>query len=763
MSVRGNDVSAEVRTLAGAQLPARVRDILDTLLRTASAELERRLDDMLAEFEQQLFRLADHARNPAVESGYLQTLRTLRLNRADLVPRFLLGVETALARLDHAHEQPHVDTGPKPAPEIGSLALVDETRMDAELVLRDIAQRAAARASLPLHLLGQRFGVLAAAPAFDAERVPLGPWSLCTQLQDASAALQLPPESQQLLLRTFERKALADYDTLAELFNLVLAEAGVLPALSYVPLRLKPSPAPADEARRAEPATPSAATNDAAHAAAASGRPYASWLAQADDPPAEKGVGFGTLQALLAAQRAARSGGEPARPASTLAPSTGTAELMIALGQVRAALSRPDAAVPGIGELKREVLLRMRERHGADAGLSQEDSDTFDLLGMLYERVEREVRAETQAAALLRQLQLPVLHTALRDRGFFTQPQHPARQLLNTVAESGARWLGEHDVDPLLQAPIQRVVEHVVRNAHHDPSAFESGNQVLQHELQRHARRSEMAERRHVEAARGREKLEIARRQAADTLAGLLAPHSPPKFVRALIEQAWADVLTLVLLRHGADSEQWRQMLDTTRRIVAACCGGEPAPDAEAVGPELAAQVETALAQVGYHADEAAAIARRLTSQPDTDDGASRTELAAALKARARLGEGADATTGKEELPPRTPEEQAQYERVRTLPFGTWIEFVVNQQGDVVRRRLSWYSTLTGNALFVNLRGQRVGEQTLDGLARTIARGQARVVTVERARPVDRAWQATLGALRGLAGRVAPQGAGARA
>ena len=761
MSVRREPQHASaIRTLAGAQLPARVHAILDTLLRTASAELEQRLETTLVEFEQQLFRLADHARNPAIESGYLQTLRTLRLNRADLIPRFLLGVESALARLDQAGEAPPAEQAPAAPPGSPTLALVDDARMDAELVLRDIAQRSAARASLPLHLLGQRFGVLAAAPAFDAERVPLGPWVLCTQLHEASAALQLPPESQLLLLRTFERKAMADYDLLAELFNVVLAEAGVLPALSYVPLRLRPSPAPADAAQSTQPASAHRGpANDPGQGAAARGRPHASWLPQADgDMRGREEIGFDALQALLAARHSARPGGPARSLAQASAPSTGTAELMTALGQIRANLARPDATVPGIGELKREVLLRMRERHGADAGLSQEDSDTFDLLGMLYERIEREVRAETRAADLLRQLQLPVLHTALRDRGFFTQPQHPARQLLNTVAESGARWLGEHDTDPLLEAPIRRAVEHVVRNAHHDPAAFDSGNQALQHELQLYARRSEMAERRHVEAARGREKLEVARRLAADTLAGMLAPHAPPKFVRALIEQAWADVLTLNLLRHGADSPQWERMLETSRRIVAVSCSREPAAD-----PELAAQVEGALSQVGYHAGEAAAIARRLTSQPDAEDGASRTELAAALKARARLGEGAGGAARRIELPPRTPEEQAQFERVRTLPFGTWIEFVVNQQGDIVRQRLSWYSTVTGNALFVNLRGQRTGEQTLDGLARTIARGQARVVTAERARPVDRAWQATLAALRGLAGRGAARGAGARA
>ena len=65
MTVPGspNPASTGIRTLAGARLPPRVRNILESLLRAASDEFERRLGDMLVEFEQQLFRLADHARN----------------------------------------------------------------------------------------------------------------------------------------------------------------------------------------------------------------------------------------------------------------------------------------------------------------------------------------------------------------------------------------------------------------------------------------------------------------------------------------------------------------------------------------------------------------------------------------------------------------------------------------------------------------------------------------------------------------------------
>ena len=98
---------------------------------------------------------------------------------------------------------------------------------------------------------------------------------------------------------------------------------------------------------------------------------------------------------------------------------------------------------------------------------------------------------------------------------------------------------------------------------------------------------------------------------------------------------------------------------------------------------------------------------------------------------------------------------------LRTLPFGTWFEFVQNQQGDVRRQRLSWYSPVTDNALFVNARGHKVGEQSLDSLARLMAHGQARIVTEDKGRLIDRAWQATLRALRGLAGKPADGALGA--
>ncbi len=99
-------------------------------------------------------------------------------------------------------------------------------------------------------------------------------------------------------------------------------------------------------------------------------------------------------------------------------------------------------------------------------------------------------------------------------------------------------------------------------------------------------------------------------------------------------------------------------------------------------------------------------------------------------------------------------------EQIKQLPFGTWFEFVHGQGDKRVRRRMSWYSTVTGHVLFVNHRGQRVGEHSLDWLARMMAAGKAEIVQTDKGTLIDRAWGAIMGALRSFAGRDSGTGAG---
>jgi hypothetical protein len=465
------------------------------------------------------------------------------------------------------------------------------------------------------------------------------------------------------------------------------------------------------------------------------------------------------------------SGGTPAAapdgsaansaPSATPATTEQPAPVAISSNTLHATLAKLQAQSTSAGTVRRSMadlhnalLAQMRADHGPQATLTVKDNDTFDLLDMLYGQIQREVRPDAAAVDLLTRLQVPVARAALSDPAFFVRDQHPARELLNAVAEAGANWLGEDDVDPQLVQKLDRAVDKVVSDYEGDAAVFEAANDEIQQHFRALAHKAELAERRHVEAARGKERLESAKQQAGASIEQLCAQTAPPRFVQSLLKQAWSDVLTLTLLRNGEGSEQWQLREQETARIAEVTCQPPGSADSDA---ELGQQVEAALLQVGYHQDEAAAISRRLSTPGGEDDSSSRTELTARIRARTRLGEQSEGGETRRAAPlARTPAEEDCYRQLRTLPFGTWFEFTTNQQGDLRRQRLSWYSLITDNALFVNPRGQKVGEHSLDALARLMAHGQVRLVSEDKSRLIDRAWQATLRTLRSLAGNSTP-------
>jgi len=797
--------------LATAPVSARARRLLEALYNQYSQALADPLKLTLVSLERELFSQAERARNSQIQADFYAEMQRLRERGERFAPRFLEGLLQELASLCEPRRATLSAEG-GPAQPFHALTLVEDTEIDRDIVLSEIARREGSRCNTQLQLLGQRFGVLAGAPAFEPEHVPLGPYAACRVLREAGDVLGLNLDTQLMLYRVFERHALERYLELIERANILLAHEGVLPGLVYLPYLARQA-----NARRG-PRTPGELADagmpgSAAHAAGAHGghahahgqRPLTSWSGQAPQaawaaamaaagmgPPAvgcahephESGgahwsgdasqpsanddrfaPALATLHDMLGAARqqpgfSAAGGARPGASAGSGGAPVQAAALYSALGALQSRTAVGESASHGtrtVADVQQELLKMLRAEHGPQAGLSAQDADTFDLLGLLYNEIDREVRSGTSAAELLVRLQVPVVRAALQDRAFFVRDQHPARELLNAVAESGATWLADDDTDPHLLQKLGTAVDKVVTEYQGDEAVFEAANQEIQSHYRAQARKAEVAERRHVEAARGKERLEMAKRLAGDSIEYVCAEHNPPKFVQTLLKQAWTDVLTLTLLRQGEQSEEWAERQQATDRIAEVTClptGGPP-------DITLGGEVESALLQVGYHRDEAGAIARRLSTPGGEDDVTSRTELTAKLKARSRLGEQGEAeVASRKPAPPvRTPAEEGHYRGLRTLPFGTWFEFTVNQQGDLRRQRLSWYSLITDNALFVNQRGQKVGEQSLDSLARLMATGQARIVTEEKARLIDRAWQATVRALRSLAGggRNAPQ------
>ncbi|NJC45863.1 DUF1631 domain-containing protein [Xanthomonas arboricola] len=786
--------------IADAPVSARGRRLLAALHAHCVQALSGPLRLTIVELERELLHQAEHARNSQIQAETYAQTRGLR-DHIDRFPQaFLQQLAQDLATLrDRPSLMPIADASAHPQ----MLTLVEDTDIDRDIVLSEIARRETSRRADALQLLAQRVAVIGAVAEFELEAVPLGPYALCRVLRQCGETLGLSLDGQLTLYRVFERQVIERLNDLYERANGTLAQEGILPGLIYHPYLVKPTQV---QTRRAPPAAANAPKDAAAASARAlpqrNGRPATGWSGQSAptpwqsallDPPAMPmtlaaatdgeqaapalsdavqalgGLMSSARQAQAAGtagaaanQSSANHGAAPAtsaqatpekaslRLASSAVPKAAVSDALASLQGTLAAQAAAAAQPSGIDAVQRQLLALLRAQHGPDATLSPQDTDTFDLLGLLYAQMQREVREQTPAQALLAKLQVPVVRAALADTHFFVRDQHPVRELLNTVAESGAVWLGDDDVDPQLLHKLGSAVDRIVNDYQGDEAVFAAANADIQAHLRALARKADLAERRHVDAARGKERLESAKQQAEARIEQLCEQSVPPRFVQALLRQAWSDVLTLTLLRQGEQSPEWDERQALTARIAEVTCRSKGQPADIALGSEI----ETALLQVGYHHDEAAAIARRLSTPGGEDETTSRTELATRLKARTRLGDQGDSTPRKDIAGPRSPAEEACYTQLRSLPFGSWFEFVINQQGDLRRQRLSWYSPMTGNALFVNQRGQKVAEHSLDGLSRLMAGGQARLLVEEKSRLIDRAWHATVRTLRSLAGQA---------
>ncbi|MCF5925524.1 DUF1631 domain-containing protein, partial [Xanthomonas perforans] len=81
------------------------------------------------------------------------------------------------------------------------LTLVEDTDIDRDIVLSDIARRETSRRADALHLLAQRLAVIGAVAEFELEELPMGPYALCRIVRQCGQTLGLNLDGQLTLYK----------------------------------------------------------------------------------------------------------------------------------------------------------------------------------------------------------------------------------------------------------------------------------------------------------------------------------------------------------------------------------------------------------------------------------------------------------------------------------------------------------------------------------------------------------------------------------
>lgn len=695
--------------------------------------LDMPLREALRDFDQRMFAVAESSRNHLEQQDCFESRGIVQREGPAFRNRFASHLSE---RFRHLGEP----TGRPAASDYAglSLSLVDPEEQEQSDALASMAARAEARSASSLFELGYRLAVLAGTPPLEGEALPAGPRALTAALQAAMENMPLTPPHRLILFQAVDTRVLGHSEAFYGALNEHYRTRGILPGFRVYPnVRVSSAPAGDRRARPGEGGTGEAGVGAGTGTGAGGGTGGAT-------PEGNIGV-LESLRQLLS-QRAQTGRGAGFAPGRLASDDELQTALLALQGHVSDVTDAAQREIRTAGALRDELLAQLNRGRPAGSPLAEltiEQGDTVELTAMLFQNLGQQMGAASAGRRVLGGLQWPMLRAAVNDRGFFDQPEHPARQLLNTVSEAAHHWLdpAEGDPDTALLDRLERLVVEASAAQVIDPA----WRADIETQIAQLTRKAHVAERRQIEAMEGRDRLERARQRASDVMSERMVAGSTPRGVlRILLERTWADVLALHILRGGETGEAYLHCLGVTDQLL----GRRPVPDKQ----KLRQEVERGLEHLGMHPSEAAQVAAGLfepAQERQSDDTPTATDVAMRLKQRPRLGEGTahGETVAPVEPTPLDAAARSVYDSFASLRFGTWFEFT-QADGDVVRRKLAWFSPATGRCLFVNQRGTRTDDIDLTRLARMVSAGEAREWRDERVPLIDRAWQAVARALR---------------
>ncbi|MDO1530210.1 DUF1631 domain-containing protein [Fulvimonas sp. R45] len=707
-------------------------ELLNAVRGIAGRRLQLSLGNLFEQVDDALFDLAEKAENNAAQMHYFDGMREVRKRRPMVERSFLAQVAR---NIDEVAGKGHAQAAPAAAPASGGaleLSLVADNELEESLAITSMIGKNEARLSRELFAVNQRLSVICGGMKIDDAGNPLGPAALAQAFRQSVRELSADMRVKLIIYKLFDRYVLATLDELYQEVNAELVRAGVLPQLRHEVQRGGAQGAPATAAG----APPAAGTE----AEAADGETAAELL--------------NTLRSLFQARRA-----HPTVPLSAMSqgPLPTANELIGALSvlQNQAAALPLVPVVAGQGtldltqevlQLKEQLLSQLGALRGERPGqVSTIDEDTIDLVGMLFEFILEDRNLPAQMQVLLARLQIPYLKAAILDRKLFAHRQHPARRLLDGLADAAKGWSAEADRDGRLLDMVRSIVDRLLQEFDDDLGIFERLSAELQSFQETASRRAELAEQRVAESTRGREKLEQARRRAAREILSRIDGHTLPPLVHGVLTRAWANYLVLTLLRQGEASPEYRDALRFVNDFIAST---RPARDAAArqqlkqilPGIERAlrrgltsvafqdSDVERLLAQLHAYYRQQLGEAAPAAAAPEPAVETASLPIPDSIQPLAESAEELEQDDEDEATAGMTPEASAELQQVRELKPGTWLEFAGRDDATPERAKLSWISPMSGRYLFVNRRGLKVADHSPHELARALAEKRVRVL-----------------------------------
>ena len=771
----------------------RVVERLKTCRRMALEFSAKHFPSCLMALEERLFDLADNANNNQEQVRLFEIQKNFKKHQEDLIRYFCGSVGESYIKFKKNTLDTHTEGEHS---QRDSLSLLENEKLEESIAISSIALRADNVYAELIWKLNQRYSVLRGGPKVHESSNPSSPIQFCEGLRRALTLMEIDVGAKVLAYKAFDKFFIPKLDSLLEEINDYLAAEGLLPSLEFTPdvdrsfiITSSGSAAVTGSDRNAaesfsptNPAqghsnlqglVPGGTQNSAQYQGNLVNaiRELQNHLAHESLIPGSQGGISGGASAMPPSF--AGSGNQAGGGARSVAVYS-SQQLVGALQNMQAeALSITSAAdfaggdftalnPQGIASTSSQLTKQLQENSSDDGAVDHTDMHTIDLVGMLFEYMLADDNLPPSVKALLSYLHTPFLKMAFIDKDFFEQSDHPARLLLNNLAEAGTKWVSNDGSSQYEIYPkIKSVVSQILEKFENDVRIFAELLLDFNAYTKKISRRQELMERRALEKVQGEEKLREVKMQVNREVRARTDNKQLPSAVLLLLLQPWSDFLSFSLLRYGERSDSWRDGLELIDDILWSIEPKESNEDKTRqvdVVESIAEMLEQGFDSIGYDQVKARKLLDALFSlqklalqskqaEPAPAQMRDKLESLAAEKA----GESPESSLAISDA------ESKMVENLKLIEFGTWFEF---EEGK--RLKVAWYNSKTSHYMLVDQMGKKVAMSSGLDLARGMIAGKVKIIAGSTKPFFERALENILHSLNARAETDKPLDAGGK-
>ncbi len=271
--------------------------------------------------------------------------------------------------------------------------------------------------------------------------------------------------------------------------------------------------------------------------------------------------------------------GAPITPGSASKPSTeggeyfpestpqhfGHQEIIQALSQVQSLpqFEQPEGSRFDAEAIKQAVLAEIAKTSGGAVTkrINQIAEKTIDFIELIFDAIIDDEEISDTVKTLLLRLQIPIIKASMFDQEFFIYDDHPARVLLDTIADVG---IGITDRKDEMFMHLDKIISNILGEYDLTTEIFQTALDNLNTVVE-----EQEAQVRKIEE---QEQQQLLRKHARATVLKALRANTSgktlPEAVHPLILKRWPTLMFNHYLKNGKENNAWVNLVLTLRHIV---------------------------------------------------------------------------------------------------------------------------------------------------------------------------------------------------